>query len=262
MRHVDAAGPLDAPAIVFVHGSVVTRKMWLPQLRGLADAYRVIAADLPGHGALADQPFTFDAAVRSVTDVIDRHARGRALVAGLSLGGYLAIELASRHPARVAGLALSGCTVNFTGLLGLYLQAVSAAMRRGWLTQSVATSERKTRRLFPPALSDVAAAQLAAGVYPAPLGPAFAELAGRDFKTLLRSYPGPCLILNGERDRASRRGEKAFAAVLQRGRVEVLAGAGHACSLDQHDAYNQVLRSFAATIDWDASGNDQSSQTA
>jgi pimeloyl-ACP methyl ester carboxylesterase len=255
MEHVEAAGPLDAPPIVFVHGSVVTRKMWLPQLRGLADEFRVIAPDLPGHGALARQPFSFETAVRSLVAVIDRHARGRALVAGLSLGGYLAIDLASRHQERVAGLVLSGCTVNFTGLLGVYLRVVSAAMRHGWLTQSLATSERKTRRLFPPALSDVAAEQLAAGVYPAPLGPAFAELAGRDFKTSLRPFPGPCLILNGERDRAARRGASAFAAALQRGRMEVVAGAGHACSIDQHEAYNRAVRSFAASIGWEgASG--------
>ena len=250
MTHVDLAGPPDAPAIVFVHGSVVTRKMWLPQLRGLSDTFRAIAADLPGHGALADRPFTFEAAVRSLTEVIDCYAGGQALVVGLSLGGYLAIDLSARHPARVAGLVLSGCTVNFTGLLGLYLKVVSAAMRRGWLTQSVATSERKTRRLFPPALSDVAAEQLAAGVYPAPLGPAFAELASRDFIAPLRAYPGPCLILNGERDRPARRGAPAFAAALQNGRSELVAGAGHACSLDQHDAYTRALRSFAAEIRW------------
>jgi hypothetical protein len=36
--HFDAAGPVNAPAMVLAHGSVVTRKMWLPQMRGLSDA--------------------------------------------------------------------------------------------------------------------------------------------------------------------------------------------------------------------------------
>jgi pimeloyl-ACP methyl ester carboxylesterase len=102
----DAAGSVNAPGLVLVHGSVVTRKMWLPQLRGLADAYRVIAPDLPGHGALAQVPFTFAAAVQSLADLIDQEAQGRALVAGISMGGYIAIELAERHPTVWRGLCV------------------------------------------------------------------------------------------------------------------------------------------------------------
>ncbi|HMD80246.1 MAG TPA: alpha/beta fold hydrolase, partial [Anaerolineales bacterium] len=49
----ESAGSPDSPALLLIHGSVVTRKMWLPQLRSLADTFHVIAPDLPGHGALA-----------------------------------------------------------------------------------------------------------------------------------------------------------------------------------------------------------------
>lgn len=249
-RGLDAAGPSHAPAIVLVHGSVVTRKVWLPQLRGLSDAYRVIAPDLPGHGALAAVPFTIAAAVERLADVVRQETSGGALVAGLSLGGYIAIELASRHPDLVAGLVLSGCSVNFVGALGVYLRIVSGLMRRGWLTQSRAQAERKTRRLFSPALADVAEAQLRAGVYPEPLGAAFAELTGKDFTVPLATYPGPGLILNGETDKASRRGEAQFAAAMRQGRVEVLPNAGHACNLDQPEAYNRAVRTFGHAIRW------------
>src|SRR5512145_312238 len=122
--------------------------MWLPQIRGLSDTYRVIAPDLPGHGACAGVPFSFAAAAERIADLIREEAQGRALVAGLSLGGYVAIELAARHPDRVAGLVLSGCSVNFVGALGLYLKLVSGLMRRGWLRQSRAQAEAKTRRMF------------------------------------------------------------------------------------------------------------------
>lgn len=248
--HFFAAGPMNAPAIVLVHGSVVTHKIWLPQLRGLSDAYRVIAPDLPGHGALAHIPFSFATAVQSLADLIHQEAQGRALVAGLSLGGYIAIELAHRHPELVAGLVLSGCSFNFEGVLGIYLKIVSGLMRRGWLKQSRAQAEEKTRRMFPPALADVAEAQLQAGVYPESLGPSFAEMAGKDFSALLARYPGPGLILNGENDSASRKGETKFAAALHQGHVQIIPGAGHACSLDQPEAYNQAVRDFAQSIGW------------
>jgi pimeloyl-ACP methyl ester carboxylesterase len=235
---------------VLVHGSVVTRKMWLPQLRGLSDAYRVIAPDLPGHGALAHVPFTFAAAIECLAELIRQETQGRALVVGLSLGGYIAMELAHRQPDQVAGLVLSGCSLNFVGGLGLYLKIVSGLMQRGWLRQSRTKAEEKTRRMFPPALADVAEAQLRAGVYPEPLGPSFAEMAGKDFTLLVAEYPGPTLILNGERDAASRRGEAKFAAALRSGRAQVVPGAGHACNLDQPEAYNQAVREFAQSIAW------------
>jgi len=95
-------------------------------------------------------------------------AGGRALVAGLSLGGYVAIELAQRAPALVAGLVLSGCSLEFKGALGVYLKLVSALMRRRWLAQSRAKAEERTRRMFPPALADVTEAQLPPAFIPNP----------------------------------------------------------------------------------------------
>ncbi|HEY9087912.1 MAG TPA: alpha/beta fold hydrolase, partial [Anaerolineaceae bacterium] len=64
----DVTGAAGAPGLVLVHGSVVTRKMWLPQLRDLADEFRVIAPDLPGHGALESAPFSFAAAADALAE--------------------------------------------------------------------------------------------------------------------------------------------------------------------------------------------------
>ena len=162
----------------------------------------------------------------------------------------MAIELAHRHPDLVAGLVLSGCSLNLDGALGRYLRVISTFMRRGWLRQSREQAEKKTRRLFPPELADVAEAQLEAGVYPEALGPAFAEMAGRDCTALLATYPGPGLVLNGERDSASRRGQARFVAAMRQGRGQVIPGAGHACNLDRPEAYNQAVREFAQAIVW------------
>jgi pimeloyl-ACP methyl ester carboxylesterase len=233
-----------------VHGSVVTRVIWRPQIQALSDQFRVIAPDLPGHGALAAVPFTFDNAVDTLVRIVETHARERALVVGLSLGGYVAIELARQHPGRVAGLVLSGSSLNFRGALGTYLSVVSWLMQRGWLKQSRAKAEQKTRRIFPPALADLADAQIRAGVYPDALGAAFAAMAHQDFSAHLAEYPGPSLVLNGANDSAARRGAPQFVEAARNGRLQVLAGAGHACNLDQPDAFNQAVRDFARSIGW------------
>ncbi len=68
-----------------------------PSSRGCPGAFRVIALDLPGHGALRDRPFAWDEAVETIAAVVEEAAGGRAIVAGLSLGGYLAMDLAIRQ---------------------------------------------------------------------------------------------------------------------------------------------------------------------
>lgn len=246
----DSAGSTNAPALVLIHSSIVTRKMWLPQLRGLSDTFHVIAPDLPRHGALAEMSFTFSAAVKTLADVIRQEANGRALVAGLSLGGYIAMELARRSPDLVSGLILSGCSLNFDGFLGSYLNFASWLMRRGRIKLSREKSEARVRRMFPPALVDVAEEQIRAGVYPYALAPSYLEMAYKDFSAVLGEYPGPSLILNGEVDKSTRKGEAKFLAAARNGRVQAVANAGHACNLDQPEIYNQALREFAQAIGW------------
>ena len=247
---IDAAGPIDAPALVLVHGSVVSRKVWLPQLRSLSDAHRVIAPDLPGHGDLGAVPWSFDGAVEVVADTIEREARGRALVVGLSLGGYVAMRLAHDHPEAVSGLVLAGCSRGFDGALGIYIKAVAGLMRRGFFRQTDEKLEVKTRRLFSPALADVADEQVRAGLHGEPLADAFAEMASTDWMALVARIEAPILIVNGERDSMARRGVKDFLAAAPAARVETLAAAGHACNLDQPEAFDRAVRGFARSIGW------------
>ncbi len=126
------SGPLGAPTLVFVHGTRLTRAAWGPQVAGLSDTYRTIAVDLPGHGTLADREFTLDAAADHLAAAIDAAATDRrAIVVGLSLGGYVAMELAARSPERVRGLVLAGATAEPTGPKMLPYLALARVMSVG-----------------------------------------------------------------------------------------------------------------------------------
>ncbi len=83
---------------------------------------------------------------------------------------------------------LVGCSRDTDGGIGIYLRAVSGLMRSGLLRQRLERLEEKTRRLFPPELRDVADEQMRAGVHAEPLGPAFAEMAGRKWSALLAQF--------------------------------------------------------------------------
>ena len=105
----DVAGPATAPAIVFVHGTRLTRSSWTPQMEVLRDSFRVVAMDLPGHGALADRPFSMAAASEELARVIESTAGGSAIVVGLSLGGYVGMDLAATRPSLVREIGRASC---------------------------------------------------------------------------------------------------------------------------------------------------------
>ena len=121
----DVVGPQNAFPIVLVHGVSWTRKMWMPQLEALSDEFRVIAIDLPGHGALREQPFQLKAAVQAVMESLRQQTDDRALIVGLSLGGYVAMAYAHDHiPRRLpdwcclaAVLIIVALLVCFPGLI-------------------------------------------------------------------------------------------------------------------------------------------------
>ena len=239
-----AIGPPDAPPIVLVHGTRLSRGMWHPQLAALSGGFRVIALDLPGHGALRDRPFTWDAAVEEIVRVIDEAAGGRAVVCGLSLGGYLAIDVAARHPERVAGLVISGASAKPSGaLLPRGIRVFAAVLERTSTGRLDRVSRWWYRRRFPPASAN---AVLAGGFGYQGGAAGLRALIGRDPRSAFAAYPGPRLILNGQYDVPFRLGQRGFRRSAGGVRVVVVKGASHLVNLDRPSAYSAALARFAA----------------
>ena len=234
------AGPDDGSPVVLLHGGGGNRQMWARTVKGLADRYRVIAPDLPGHGELRARRFDLRSAAELVAAAIDREAAGRAAVVGLSLGGYVGIALAARSPDRVSALVLSGATAEYLGRGGLAtrLAAIPVRLAARWFDRK---SAEAIRRLAP---ADIAEPMLAAGLSTRGAAEAFWRLPGRDYHAMLAGYRGPLLILNGERDQENRKAESRALASWPQARVEVIADAGHACAISQPDRFTDAVRTF------------------
>jgi len=241
----DLAGPPDGPPIVFIHATRLTRGMWSPQVARLSDTYRVIALDLPGHGAHADERFTLDAAADAVTRVIDEAAGGRAVVVGLSLGGYVAMHLGERSPDRVRGLVLAGATAEPNGLRKAPYRALAVVMDTFDGHGLDALNRWFFRTRYPP---DIAEPIVAGGFWAAGGATALRSLAGHRFLPSLAAYPGRTLILNGELDLPFRLGQRDFAAAARDARIVRLAGATHLSNLDRPDAFSFAVRRFAGSL--------------
>lgn len=244
----DIAGPPDAPTIVFVHGMRVTRRMWKPQMERLADAYRLIALDLPGHGALSHIPFRLDIAADTIAKVIDREARNaRALVVGISLGGYVAMEFGARYPEKAAGLVIASATVEPRGWHTLPYHFFAAAMNElpertlNWISRTF------FQLVYPP---EKAAPLIAPGFFMRGGSQGLREVFDKKFAPRLALYPGPVLLLNGALDLGFRMHERKFLAAAQHGRLEIIPRAFHLVNIDQPDVFSNAVRRFAESLPW------------
>ena len=236
-----AAGPADSAAIVFVHGTRLTRSAWTAQLEALSDTYRVIAMDLPGHGSLADRRFTIGDAADELARVIERAAGGRAVVVGLSLGGYVAMDLAARRPELIRGLVLSGATQEPIGLRARPYLALAWAIDRLGDRGMDRLNRWFFRTRYPP---DIADPIIEAGFHSDGGSAALRALVGKRFAPRLAAYPGPVLILNGELDVLFRLGAKRFAGAARDVRRVRLRGATHLANLDRPEAFTAAVRKF------------------
>jgi pimeloyl-ACP methyl ester carboxylesterase len=236
----------ERPTIVFLHGTRLTGAQWAVQIAALSDAYHCLAPDLPGHGSAAAEVFTVEGAAERVAEVIERDAAGgRAIVVGLSLGGYVAMAVAARWPERVAGLAISGATaepvpprsIAYHGLAAIFSTIPEAALDAvnrwffGW---------RYRPAIHEPIIAD--------GFFFAGGAVAVRALVGERFKPRLAAYPGPSLLLNGEYDLFFRPTERSFAAVAANPKRVLIRGATHLTNLDRPEAFTAAIRRFAGSI--------------
>ena len=110
---------LPPPRLVLLHGTRMSRAQWGPY-RALLPGVEVVSVDLPGHGERVGEEFTRTAALQTVQDAVAQ-AGERPVLAGHSLGGYLAAMWAAEHPDALGALVLIGATADPDGpLTGLY----------------------------------------------------------------------------------------------------------------------------------------------
>jgi 3-oxoadipate enol-lactonase len=129
----------DGPPIVLIHGLGGAACNWTAVVRLLAPGHRLLVPELPGHGGSSALPVTptLDCHADRVAAVLEREELGQAIVAGHSLGALVAVRLACRAPAVVAGVVLAGAA------------GISSRSRRARAGLTVSTLVKPGRRLAP-----------------------------------------------------------------------------------------------------------------
>ncbi|MFE1775156.1 alpha/beta fold hydrolase [Streptomyces sp. NPDC059008] len=228
--------------VVLVHGMRVSGTMWQPVVRAIGTRHPVAAPDLPGHGARRGEKFTLPGAVAAVAEAVDRLG-GRALVAGLSLGGYVAMATAAGHPDRVAGLMAMGCTALPRGPFGAVYRGVARAAAR-YPEEANRLSVFAFRHALP---NPLGRAMAAGGLSCEAVPDIVAAVRELDPLATLSAYPGPVWLLNGERDHF-RRDERRFLRACRDGRLIVRPGCGHLTLLADATAVARQAMDAAAVV--------------
>lgn len=231
----------ERQTIVFLHGTRLSAGQWAPQVTALQPEFDCLALDLPGHGTRVDEPFSLAAAAASVAAAIATSGGGRAIVVGLSLGGYVAMDLAARWPDRVAGLVLAGATAEPVGPRALPYHALALALTTLPPTALDRLNAWFFRARYPPSIAEPI---IAGGFAFRTGGAALRAIIGERFRPRLARYPGRTLILNGEFDLLFRLSERSFAEVAADPRRVVLRRATHLTNLDQPEAFTAAVRRF------------------
>ncbi|GAA1812078.1 alpha/beta hydrolase [Agromyces neolithicus] len=245
--------------VVLVHGLRTSATMWRRQVTGLArHDIDVVAIDLPGHGVHLGEPFTVEAAMHEIDRALNPDdpepgavaPGGRStpavprLLVGLSLGGYLAIEFAARHPNRVDGLVAASCGTRPRGIGLTAYQQLAALIGR--LPDKGRGMNDAVARLFlsADAVDDV----LAGGVALDVMGPVLRAVEQFEPEASLASLDIPVWFVNGQFDHF-RTEERRLLKATRDGRLVIIPGATHLVSLTRPDHFTAVVVGAVAELD-------------
>lgn len=96
--------------VLWTHGFAATCRMWDPQIDALSSRFRNLVWDMRGHGQTGspDDPgaYSHDATIADMCAILDACRIEKAVIAGLSLGGFMSLYFHLHHPERVRALML------------------------------------------------------------------------------------------------------------------------------------------------------------
>jgi pimeloyl-ACP methyl ester carboxylesterase len=243
----EAAGYLQAGqghALLLVHGAGGNAEVWAAQLDGLAGAARVVAVDLPGHGASEGRGLASVAAYAEwVVSFLDATGLDRVVLGGHSMGGAIAQLVALASPGRLRGLVLVGTGTRLRVLprLVALLRADPPAGRS--LVASLAYSPAT-----PPGHVIQAERGLAETTPAVTLGD-YVACDRFDVTADVHRIAVPTLVVVGRDDRLTPPKHAAHLAAAIRGaRLVEVEHAGHFVQLEQPEATNAAVGDFLAGL--------------
>ncbi len=231
----------QGPPVLLTHGYSASSHMWAGQVAPFSERYKLITWDMRGHGR-SDYPedqtaYSEVATVADMAAILDAVGAEKAVIGGLSLGGYMSLAFHLAHPERTAALLIIDTGPGYR----------SDEPRAGWNATAIKRAERFEKDGLPP--PGVGGAETRAAPHRNAIGLAKAArgmLTQHDAR-VINSLPGirvPALVLAGADDRPFLAATDYMAAKIPGARKVIVPAAGHAANIDQPAAFNTAVLDF------------------
>ncbi|GIV95678.1 MAG: alpha/beta hydrolase [Herpetosiphonaceae bacterium] len=238
--------------ILLIHAFPLSGAMWDAQREELRGDYRILTPDLRGFGQseAPEGSYTMDQQADDMRALLDQAGIDKAVLCGLSMGGYIALAFARRYPDRLAGLILADTRAgaddeqgkqNRDRLAQLARDRGAAAVAGELLPKMFTTQTFEENPGLIASTRYLMESQPVNGIVGALLG-----MRDRpDSTPMLGQIRVPALIIVGDQDQLT---PLSHAQTLQQGipgaRLEQIENASHLSNMERPAAFNQVLRSF------------------
>jgi len=243
--------------VLFIHGHPFNQSMWDSQVAALSWKYRVITFDLRGYGVSevpTAEATTLETMASDINALLDYLNIPTAVVAGLSMGGQIAMAFAEQYPKRLSGLILAATFPQADTEETIKLRRTTADR---FINQgSVLPGGEMIPKLIAPASlkrdPGIAIKVFTMIAHTPPAGAA-AALRGRalrkDYTESLSRITVPTLIVVGTEDAyISVETAKQMQQSIPNSRLEVFEGIGHLPNLEASDHFNAILHDFLVGI--------------
>lgn len=241
--------------VVFLHAFPLNRTMWEPQIGALVAECRCISIDMRGFGeSTASPPFSMDRYADDVAAVLDALQIQRAVIVGLSMGGYVAFAMWRRHRERIRGIVFADTragadTIETVGKRRELIELAEAQGSTAVANRQIAGLVGKTTRDKRPDIYDAVHRMSAEAPVDGIVGALEAMIARPDSSETCATIDVPALVVVGDEDVPTPVTEaQTLASLIAGSRLEVLTQAGHVSNIERPAAFNTVVSEFLASL--------------
>lgn len=238
--------------VVLIHGYPFNRSLWTEQIPALSNSYRVIIPDLRGFGETdaSEGAATMNRMAQDVAELMDQLEIPRAVIGGLSMGGYVALAFYKQFPSRVRGLILADTRAEADTEEGKQTRAQQAEKALAEGMAGIADA-MLPKLLTPDTVSKhpeivLFVRDMMLKMKPEGAAAALRGMAEREDQTpLLSQISVPTLLLVGAEDAITpvADSEKMHRAIAG-SRLVVLENAGHVSNIERTQQFNDALLEF------------------
>jgi pimeloyl-ACP methyl ester carboxylesterase len=231
----------QGPVLLLTHGYSATSEMWKGQIDAFSKHHRLVLWDMRGHGQ-SDYPpddaaYSEALTVGDMAALLDEVGTKRAIIGGLSLGGYMSLAFYRAHPERTSALLIIDTGPGFK----------KDDAREAWNKRALDTATRLDRE--GPSMLKAASRERASANHRDATGLARAArgmLTQRDARVIevLPDIKVPSLVVVGADDAPFLAASDYMAAKIPRAKKVVIPAAGHAVNIDQPKAFIDAVLPF------------------